>query len=283
MQVDIHEITAKTGNLPAMPEVALKVLRLIGDPNTNARTLQDTISADQGMTLQILKIANSALYGLKREVKTLSHAILILGFNSIRSIVLASATKNLHKGHATGLKEKLLWDKSIGCALIARFFAGNVAGLDREEAFIGGLMHNMGQTVLNARFADKYTNIIQEHYSDGTPIAMLEKRQFGFSHNELGYAITQKWNLSESITQVILFYLSPAMAPEAYQKTASLVNLSCQFCDELGVGVREPIPIPLNSLRSPLEILGISFDLFDSWKLEIQDMLDSNPSALSMI
>ena len=283
MDLSIQEITAKTGDLPAMPEVALKVLKLLRDQNTTAKTLQDTISSDQGMTLQILKIANSALYGLKREVKTLSHAIMILGFNSIRSIVLAAATKNLHEGQTMGLKEKLLWEKSIGCAMISRIFASKNSDLDKEEAFIGGLMHNMGQTVLKNRFPEEYDQLIQQQYMEGLPVEILEKRQFGFSHNELGFAITGKWNLSENITQVILYYLVPAMAPPQYQKITAIVNLAHQLCLDLGLGVRDPLPVSPNLLRSPMEILGITLDRFNLWHNSIQAMLEENPGALNEI
>lgn len=283
MSISIEQITAKTGDLPPMPEVAMKVLKLLRNPNTTARTLQDTISADQGMTLQILKIANSALYGLKREVKTLSHAIMILGFNSIRSIVLASATKNLHSGKSMGLKEKLLWEKSIGCAFISRIIASKNSDFDKEEAFIGGLMHNMGQTVFNTRFPDEYDSIIQQHYMEGIPVEMLEKQKFGFSHNELGSAITAKWNLSENITQIILYYLTPAMAPGEFQTLTALINLAHNLCLDLGVGVREPQPLNPTFLRSPLEILGIDMERFEHWKKSLVNMLEENPGALTEI
>ncbi|PIE89528.1 MAG: hypothetical protein CR997_10545 [Acidobacteria bacterium] len=281
MRVSIREIIAKTGDLPSMPELAMKVMRMLEDPNTNAKNLQDTISNDQSMTLQILKIANSALYGLKREVRTLSHAIMILGFNSIRSIVLASAAKNMYFSKTMGLKERLLWEKSIGCAMISRILGSKFSDINKEECFICGLMHNMGQTVLNQKFPAEYDQIIQESYMEGIPVEALEKRAFGFSHNELGGAITEKWNLSENISQVILFYLAPAMAPQPHRRLASVVNIAHSFCADLGVGVKEPVPVSFDFLRSSRDILDCPVELLEEWKEELAGLLEENAGVFT--
>ena len=106
----LETIIKTTRDLPAMPQVASKVLELASDPSTSASQLQQVISDDQAMTGRILKIANSAMYSCSRKIKTLTEAIVMLGFNSIRSLVVTSAARNLYKsGNArTGLKERLL-------------------------------------------------------------------------------------------------------------------------------------------------------------------------------
>jgi HD-like signal output (HDOD) protein len=283
MTLQIETIVAKTGDLPAMPEVATKVMRMIGQQNTNAHMLQETISADQGMTLQILKIANSSLFGLKREVKTLSHAIALLGFNTIRAIVLASATKNLYAGKQMGLKERLLWDKSIGCAMIARQLAENDTSIDKEEAFIGGLMHNVGQSVFNSRFMEQYDAVVQEHYNEETPIHLIERRVFGFDHCDLGHALTKKWNLSDTITQTLLHYLTPEDAPVPLAKLVAMVHLAYLFCLDLGIGVRQTTPLEQTVSESILTQLGIEHKHIDFARKKIQELMNKENGSISQL
>ena len=118
----LNDIVMQTRDLPAMPQVATKVLELSSDTNTSAQQLQQIISDDQAMTARILKIANSAMYSCSRKVKTLTEAIVMLGFNSIRSLVVTSAARNLYNTSraTTGLKERLLWEHSVGSAFACR-------------------------------------------------------------------------------------------------------------------------------------------------------------------
>lgn len=260
------EIVARTGELPSLPHVATKVMKLVGEPDTSAKELQEAIITDQGMTAQILKIANSAMFGLKREVRTLTHAIMLLGFGTIRSIVMASATKGLYKSRrSAGLKEKLIWEKSIGSALIARGIADQFNDLDKEEAFIGGLMHNIGKTIFNNKFSEEYSQVMAEAYNEGKPIEFYERKQFGFDHAELGYCMLQQWNLSESLCLSVRNYLSPGEAPGTALKQTAVISLAVRFCADLGLGVSEPEPIQDQDTDACQKILNLTPDRLLKW------------------
>lgn len=261
------DIVAKTGDLPTLPHVATKVMRLVSDPETSAKDLQEAIITDQGMTGQILKIANSAMFGLKREVRTLTHGIMLLGFQTIRSIVMASAAKNMYnKKGAAGFKEKLLWENSIGSALIARAVAEQFERLDKEECFIAGLMHNIGKTILNSKFPDQYSAIMAENYNNGTPIHELEQREFGFDHAELGYALLKQWNLSDPLCLSVKHYLNPQDAPAEMQRQTGTVTLGHVFCLDLGLGVSQPIPLEEQSLDAVFEIMDLNPARLEKWR-----------------
>jgi HD-like signal output (HDOD) protein len=152
----LKNIIMTTRDLPAMPQVASKVLELSSDPNTSAQQLQQIIADDQAMTARILKIANSAMYSCSRKVKTLTEAIVMLGFNSIRSLVVTSAARNLYntRNSTTGLKERLLWEHSIGVAFACRLLVQDRMPALAEEAFLAGLMHDIGKLVLNLQVPD---------------------------------------------------------------------------------------------------------------------------------
>ena len=278
-----QEIVSKTGDLPTLPHVATKVMRLVSDPKTSAKDVQDAIITDQGMTAQILKISNSAMYGMKREIRTLTQAILLLGFESIRSIVVASASKKMYKaqGGAPGFKEKLIWENSIGSALVSRGIAEQFPDMDKEEAFIGGLMHNMGKTVLNQKMPDAYSEIMVTSYNQGTPIHVIERQKLGFDHAELGYCLMQKWNLSDSLADAIRYYLEPEKAPLIHRRLTAAIALGTMFCLDLGLGVSQPIPLdeqPL--LPQVMEILAITPERLAIWRKVVEDKLTKDADMI---
>ena len=117
----LAKLMTKVGKLPTMPHVAAKILELVSDPDTSARKLQQFLDSDQVLAMRVLKVANSALYALPRKVQTLQQSIVMLGFNHIRSLVLAEAIQNLFKGkdRVGALLEAMLWEHSVGSAIAA--------------------------------------------------------------------------------------------------------------------------------------------------------------------
>ncbi|CAM2068777.1 HDOD domain-containing protein [Sulfidibacter corallicola] len=284
MPITPEDIVKKTGDLPTLPHVATKVMTLVSDPETSAKDLQEAIITDQGMTAQILKISNSAMFGLKREVKTLTHAIMILGFNTIRSIVLAAAGKKLYtkKGAPnTGFKEKLIWENSIGSALIARGLAEQFRGMDKEEAFIGGLMHNLGKTVLNAKLPQKYSEIMVASYNESRPIHLLEQDYLGFDHAELGYCIVKQWNLSESLAESIRHYLAPENAPQEHRVQTAIISLATHYCLDLGLGVGQATPMEEQELGEIPAILKIDLPRLLRWREIITEKMEKDRALIN--
>lgn len=205
MADDLDRLMARVGKLPTMPHVASKILELVGDPSTSARKLQLVIDSDQVLALRILKVANSALYSLPRKVKTLREAIVMLGFNHIRSLVLAEAIQNLFKGKGKrgDLLESMLWEHSVGAALAAKTVAlGTVPELS-EEAFVTTLVHDVGKLILLQSDPAGYREIIEAIYAEYRPFAELEQKRYGMDHAEVGAALAARWNLHERAVDAI--------------------------------------------------------------------------------
>ena len=196
---------AKVGKLPTMPHVAGKILEMVGDPETSARRLQMVIDSDQVLAMRILKVANSALYSLPRKVKTLKEAIVMLGFNHIRSLVLAEAIQNLFKGKGKkgDLLESMLWEHSVGAAMAAKIAAKDIFPALSEEAFVTTLVHDIGKLILLQADSKTYNEIIQTIYAEYHPFNELELEHFGVDHAEVGAALAGRWNLHERAVEAI--------------------------------------------------------------------------------
>ncbi|MFN2370531.1 MAG: HDOD domain-containing protein [Candidatus Krumholzibacteriia bacterium] len=233
----LQRIIMTTRDLPAMPQVAAKVLELSADPNTSARQLQQVIADDQAMTARILKIANSAMYSCSRKVKTLTEAIVMLGFNSIRSLVVTSAARNLYntKSSQTGLKERLLWEHSIGAAFACRLLVEpRLPGLT-EEAFLAGLLHDIGKLVLNQRVPLEFDQIVQVVYNENREFSSTEREILGFDHAHVGAMLVNKWKFSPALEHVIRNHHNPE-ALCAQDPLLLYLDLGNRLCHRLGIG-----------------------------------------------
>ena len=271
----LHGIIMTTRDLPAMPQVASKVLELSSDPNTSAKQLQQVISDDQAMTGRILKIANSAMYSCSRKVKTLTEAIVMLGFNSIRSLVVTSAARNLYntRNSRTGLKERLLWEHSIGAAFAARMLAAERTPGLAEEAFLAGLMHDIGKLVLNLRVPEQFDEIVQVVYNESRPFHVTETEILGYDHTHVGALLVNKWKLSPLLESVILHHHNPD-AMTADNQLLLYLDLANKLCKKMGIGFIDDPDLDIMNCRAN-QILQFSPEVFEHTAEVLQETLET--------
>ncbi len=261
-------------DLPAMPHVASKVLELSSDPDTSASRLQQVISDDQAMTARILKIANSAMYACSRRIKTLSEAIVMLGFNSIRSLVVTSAARNLYGGNSArmGLKERLLWEHSIGCAFACRLLVSTKHPALTEEAFLAGLMHDIGKLVLNLQLPEQFEEIVQIVYNENREFHETETEILGFDHARVGAMLVNKWKLSPLLEEVIgMHHQSESMTPD--RPLLLYLDLANRMCQKYGIGFQEQPDLDLCATPGG-QAFGLTEDDFAEIARKLQQTLE---------
>ncbi len=271
----LKKIIMSTRDLPAMPHVAGKVLELSSDPNTSAAQLQKVISDDQAMTARILKIANSAMYACSRKIKTLTEAIVMLGFNSIRSLVVTSAARNLYMtgNKRMGLKERLLWEHSIGTAFGCRLLVQGQYPAMAEEAFLAGLMHDIGKLVLNQHAGEQYDEVVQVVYNENRPFVETERDLIGFDHTEVGAMLVNKWKLSPILETVIADHHQE----ESFSRDNLLLlylDLANKLCKREGVGFVESPDLDLLGSAAN-RILQLPTEIFEATAEQLRDTLEN--------
>ena len=239
----IKRVISVTGNLPPVPHVAAKMMELLGKEDTSVRELQKVISADQALTARILKMANSVFYSFDQKISTLSHAIVILGFRAVQSMAIAASSRSLFvkKGAQFGLKERLLWEHSIGCAMSCRQVARLVSYENEETAFIAGLLHDIGKAVLNQVIPKKYGRIVELVYNNGQSFATVENETLGFDHSHIGALIAQKWNFSWDMVETIAYHHSPE-ARTTGGGLSAILAVSNDICKRMGIGLEQLDP-----------------------------------------
>ncbi len=243
MSTDFQTVVRSVSDLPPMPVVAVRVMELLGQEDVNYKKLSSAISSDPAVSARLLKVANSAFYSMKRQVKTLDHAVAIVGERTLRSLVLAASLEGMNKSY--GLLEKLLWEDAMGCAIASRIIARRFSTADPEEAFLAGLFRHLGKIVMNYSDPDTYRALVEAAYAEGTTTSALEGRFFPYAHEVVGAAVLNKWNFSQSLVMTVLHHrdlkIHLAEEDEGRQLTnlAATVNLAGFICMKLGIGQRQ--------------------------------------------
>ena len=232
--LNLTSLIAKVTDLPPMPAVVMKALEMTLDPDVSVHNLQLMISKDEALSAKILRIVNSAMYSLRREVSTVSHAVAVLGIETVKSVLMAASVERVFNG-SKDLGAKLMSDHSWGTALAARAIARRVKYEKMEEALVCGLMHDIGKPVLLQNLRARYTEIISAVYSGNASFNEMEMLAFGFSHAHVGALLARKWNFPPQLAEAVGFHHDPLSAPN-HKQLACIANLANLFMISLGIG-----------------------------------------------
>lgn len=201
-----REIVGKVGELPPIPTVILESMKLLNDPSSTVKKIQEQILLDQALTSFILKVANSALYGLRKEVSTVSYAINLMGYNTTKSILTAYLSKNLYSSKGSKLIQNVLWKHSISSAIFGRKIAEKLKKVNSEEAFISSLLHDIGKGVLLKNKSDDFEKIVQLIYNEEKTSLEAENEVLGYTHVEVGYLLMKNWRFADNIIEPVIYH-----------------------------------------------------------------------------
>ncbi len=241
MNRELETLIMTASDLPTIPVVATKVMQLIESEGVSAEELARVVSADPAVAARVLKISNSSFYGCQRQIQTLSHAIMMLGYNTLRSLVVAASVKQVYKPY--GLTEKMLWEHSFGAGLAARLIANKTRLVNEEEAFLGGLFHDIGKIIMNFFDSQQFQKVMEKCYNEQISFLEAEQQVYSYTHAEVGGLVIKKWNFPEMLMKAVLqhHYFDFGADEEPSQvKLTCVVGLANLFCHKLGIGVREP-------------------------------------------
>jgi putative nucleotidyltransferase with HDIG domain len=203
-----QEAIARIRDLPTLPAVLSKVLATAADPDASALDLGEHISADQSLSATLLKLVNSAYYGFQRQIKTVTQAIVILGFLEVRNLTLtATAFRTFKKGHPD-FDRTQLWRHSLGTAMAADRTA-KLLGMDVEGSFEAGLLHDIGKVVLDLLYPEGFRDAAHAAHERQLAIAVVEQEMFGIDHAQAGGLLGEHWNLPETVVEAIRFHHEP--------------------------------------------------------------------------
>ena len=223
---EVQRLIATLGDLPSSPSVVSAVIGMTTDLNTDLGKLGQVLSADQALTAKVLRLSNSSFYGRLKTVGTINEAIMILGFYTLRSLVIASSTHSLYQQKDPTKYLPTLWEHSLGTAVAARLLGRRLKHPQLEEAFICGILHDIGKLVLTQKLSGEYA-LVRESLKADEDWCPHEKEQFGFNHVDVGVVLLEKWNFPRALTEAIgMHHREPAAAPDRPATLTQLIWLA---------------------------------------------------------
>jgi HD-like signal output (HDOD) protein len=238
-------------SLPALPHTLHEVTRLMEAPDASTEQIARIISLDQALTSRVLRMVNSPVYGFPGRISSLQHAIMLLGFNVIRGLIISTvAFDAMNKGM------RGLWEHSMGCSLCCAEIA-RIAGKENPEEFaVAGLLHDLGKAVFILQVPEAKDEVVRQVEAYGFSFFEAESKVLGFSHDRINNWLAEHWNLPLVIRQGMVYHHNP-MAAEFYPDVAAAVQLADFFVRLFGCGYGGDDGVNAVDPRS-LKILGLS-------------------------
>ena len=225
-------------SLPPFPAVALQLLSLLDDTEAPMKKIIDLLRIDPAISAEILRVSNSALYGLSRRIDNVSHAIVVLGTEVVKRLALTVALGRFSHSFLRNQSLRICWDHSVACALIAEELA-DAMGQPKDPAYTSGLLHDVGRLALLACYPAEYGNLIAVVRENDFDELECERQLFDIDHCAAGEWLGRQWNLPAEFVQAIARH----HAAEATDKSLlSIVTAANSIADTIGFNVLEMPP-----------------------------------------
>lgn len=221
----------KEGQLPTLPHVVQKIVTMVDRPETRAEDLGRHIEKDQVLAAKVLRLANSPFYGFPARIASVGHAVVVLGLNVVKGLMLGATVFDLMK--AAGLDQ--LWRHSLGVAMASSLLAQRAGHKQADQVFTAGLLHDLGKVVMHARLPAAMGNLEQVMRDRDLSALEAEQEALGLSHAEVAGWLAEAWRLPPALKDPMMFHHKPALARGAPFET-SIVHVADVLVKAMGCG-----------------------------------------------
>ncbi len=272
----VRKSFTKKLNVPSLPSVVSETLALLESDRAGTREVGAMVAKDPPLTVKLLRIANSALYGSKVPILSPEHAAAVLGFDALRNMLVRASVMDMfaHLDKFPNLDLSGMWKNSQVCSHVARHLPGTWTNtLKREDAYLAGLLHNIGCFVLLDQLGADYIPVLLEHWKTKKPLRTLELDSFQFSHDQVGFLVARRWGLPVGLLESLRYHLDRTGRVERVPLVA-VTHCSRIMTEELVV--RRPAKASELIRPAVLDTLGLSPRELDLYQEECRASLSEH-------
>jgi putative nucleotidyltransferase with HDIG domain len=269
-----HKVQALE-NLPTLPGVMAKLSTMVESPTISTAQVGEMIQADQVLSAKVLRLINSAFFGFPGKISTVTHALVLLGFNAVKGLVLTASVFDIM---ATEMMN--LWKHSLGVSLAAGIISRRLNLKDTEEVIVAGLLHDIGKVALKVEGPEHFDAVMENVHQTKGLFIESENEVLGFNHTRVGEWLSEKWNLPPNLRDPITLHHRPQSAKNAPEATA-VVHMADILVRSIGYGNGGDMGIPVldretvKSLNLSLANIGEILDEMEGEFFKGEDLIPS--------
>ena len=279
----VDKALAAVGDIATLPEVTIKIIEIVEDPKSTARDLHEVIRNDPALSVKVLKVVNSAFYGLPGQVASVDRAIILLGLSAVKNIAIAASIARLFKGRRISGQFSAvdLWRHSVAVAVAARSIAkSSPHPVMTDEVFVAGLIHDIGTLVERQAFPDQFADVINRCEGGDADFLEVERQVVGADHQAFGVGLTTKWKFPRHLRAAVGFHHNPEVLSVELKNMATLIHLSDVLCCREKVGFY--FTAQHSAIReNMLDTLGITSEQLDELQSTLADQVAEAEVALT--
>ena len=210
----IRDLISNNLSIPTIPEIVMKINNLIEDPDSGTREIGALVAEDAPLAAKVLRIANSAYYGLSGQCVSTEHASTVLGVKVLKNIVtqVAVISQFEHLEDSATFNINQLWEHAVHTAQVCSFMARRATAakaLSPEEYYVCGLLHDVGKVVMLDGLGEAYLNVVEAARHHELPLHIVEQKQLQFNHTDVGAYVASRWGLPEAVSDAIQYHHGP--------------------------------------------------------------------------
>ena len=214
----VKQVISNINNLPTPPIVFNQIQKALSNDNTSAAQIASILQEDPAISAKVLKLTNSAFYSLSREVETVKQAVVIIGMEAVRNLVLSASVLGMFHGNSVDRQyQDHFWRHSLAVASASRLVAKNsdtAEPIDIDSAFSAGLLHDIGKIIIACYLPDEFKQLVERRQTDTTTSDYdLEEQVFGYNHAQIGGFLGTHWKLPTKLQHAIIFHHHPSECP----------------------------------------------------------------------
>lgn len=232
----LDEMVTRCSEISTLPQVALAVIKVASDPDAGAGDLKEAVEVDPALSARVLRVVNSAAYGLRTTITNLHQAVSYVGFNQIRNLALTASVSEVFKSNQPiGTYQRTgLWKHMVSVGLCARLLASrqNLSGF--EDAYLAGLLHDIGIILIDQHAHDRFRQIMLSLH-DGTTLTAAENAVLGFDHCALGARIAEIWRFPELTRAAVRYHHQSLAYTGPGAQLISCVEVANVICTMKGI------------------------------------------------
>lgn len=278
--ITLNELVNRVDEIPVFSQTVTKILKLVEDPRSDVQAIANEILKDQGFTTKVLKLANSVIYGVSRQIKTVSQATTLLGFQAIKSMVFASSVGKVLTAELPGyaLEREALWKQSQICAITARVIAKKIKFPQPEQAYTAGLLRDIGKVILDHYLKEQFQSIMDLVNEGNKSFIEVEEEILGFNHGQVGAKIAEKWNLPEDLVEAIAYHHQPEKA-QLNSKLVAITHIADGLVMMMGISIGAD-GLAYNFSNSAMELLKLDETFLSEVMSEVADLISDDNTYL---